>query len=610
MYQKIWTWSMAMNFGAVNWEKNPNHMRSELMRNKFFYGCIRQSTNFRIGAPPDIRRIASLPLLCLLLAVFGACFMSSPAAAQNDIGDLVIDRLQLGGQRMHSGLAARLWHEGRVVWSKELIDGMYDDLAILVEEAVESFTARQGASTVLMICLPRRISTETLMPHGQERTRRGLRGARLETDGTLSWLCPHEMIASNTDIGVRVGGKNDRSTMELWDFTEVAVFWRDDHIVVEKTVRGKRLLTMADVSLASARETMLLLGGWLTRAVQPDGRMTYRFFPSLGREGNGNNMIRQFMATLSLVRFAKAHPELRLTPLVRANIEYNVNSFYREIDGAGVIEYRDKRKLGAFALAALAIWESPFRDQFGGQLQQLITTIDSMWQLDGAFQTYYRSTRTGGQNYYPGETLLLWATMMAEQPDPRRLEQFNKSVRYYLDYHRRNPNPAFIPWHTQAYYIVWQHTRDKTLREAIFTMNDWLVEVMQQWDGDDVLPDERGRFFSPHHYFGPPHASSTGVYLEGLVDAYRLAAAVDDQIRKKRYKTAIMRGLRSIQQLQFTDAVDMFYVTRPHLVAGGVRTTVSENTIRVDNVQHNLMALMKVLDTFTAEDFYPETGAP
>ena len=133
-------------------------------------------------------------------------------------------------------------------------------------------------------------------------------------------------------------------------------------------------------------------------------------------------------------------------------------------------------------------------------------------------------------------------------------------------------------------------------------MNDWLL-AMQQWD-DVAAPDARGRFYDPRHpEYGPPHASATGVYLEGLIDAFALAREVGDSARVAAYRQAILRGLRSARQLTFFGDVDMYYVSKRDALRGGVRNTVYDNVVRVDNVQHNLMAVFKVLDRFTDDDF-------
>jgi hypothetical protein len=176
------------------------------------------------------------------------------------------------------------------------------------------------------------------------------------------------------------------------------------------------------------------------------------------------------------------------------------------------------------------------------------------------------------------------------------------SFRYYRDWHREQRNPAFVPWHTMAYEKVWNLTGDAALRDFVFEMNDWLLE-MQQWE-DAPADDVAGRFYNPDRPdYGPPHASSDGVYLEGLIASYRLAVGVEDDDRAESYRTAIARVTRNLMQLQFADEIDMYYVSQQDRVRGGLRTTVYDNRIRVDNVQHGLMGVLDVLDAFAPADY-------
>ena len=78
---------------------------------------------------------------------------------------------------------------------------------------------------------------------------------------------------------------------------------------------------------------------------------------------------------------------------------------------------------------------------------------------------------------------------------------------------------------------------------------------------------------------------------------------MEDVHRQESYRIAILRGLRSIAQLTFKDDSDMFYIAKRDRVRGGVRTTEYNNVIRIDNVQHSLMAIHKVLDAFGDGDF-------
>jgi hypothetical protein len=228
-----------------------------------------------------------------------------------------------------------------------------------------------------------------------------------------------------------------------------------------------------------------------------------------------------------------------------------------------------------------------------------------LWQDDGSFRTFYIPVdRNDVHNFYPGEALLLWAFLYRESGSDALLQRIMKSYRFYRDWHLKHRNPAFIPWHTQAYYIVWKQTRDPELRDWIFEMNDWLLG-MQRRDRD-IYPDTDGRFYDPTRPFGPPHASSTGVYLEGLIDAHQLAKEVGDTDRAETYRQAIVRGVRSVMQLEFADRIDMFYVPGRDRdrVRGALRTTVYKNEIRVDNVQHVLMAVQKILSAFTVAEYH------
>jgi hypothetical protein len=127
---------------------------------------------------------------------------------------------------------------------------------------------------------------------------------------------------------------------------------------------------------------------------------------------------------------------------------------------------------------------------------------------------------------------------------------------------------------------------------------------MQQWeDGEWVYPDERGRYYAPTKNYGVPHASSTGVYIEGLIDAWQLARDLGDDERREYYRKSLIRGIREMMQLQFVDDVDMYYVKDRKYVEGGIRTTVFDNRIRCDNVQHPMMGIIKVVRFFDADEY-------
>ncbi len=119
-----------------------------------------------------------------------------------------------------------------------------------------------------------------------------------------------------------------------------------------------------------------------------------------------------------------------------------------------------------------------------------------------------------------------------------------------------------------------------------------------------------GRFYVPGNVFGRPHASSTGIYLEGLIDAFWLARELGDIKRTENYRVAILRGLRSLMQLQYADQNNLFYVSgsQQKYALGGIRTNNYDNTVRIDNVAHGLAAMIKVLGIFRETDYLTLDG--
>ncbi len=371
--------------------------------------------------------------------------------------------------------------------------------------------------------------------------------------------------------------------------------------------RGNNFVPISNVTQENTRKLADLASEWIFNNIHKDGRLTYKYYPSTGRESASNNMIRQWLATVALEQVATEINNTTIWNIIEKNIDYNLRHFYREDGKYGLIAWNNKIKLGALAVATMALIMHPNRDKWSHQEAALLRTINFLWNKDGSFTTFFKPKgRTDNQNFYPGETLLLWAILYEHNRDERLLKRFMKSFKYYQNWHLNivNRNPAFIPWHTQACYKVWKQTRDKNLKNFIFEMNDWLLNI-QQWHSDVCYRDAIGRFYDPKRPFGPPHSSSTGVYLEGLIDAFRLARATGDERRINAYRIAIIRGLRSIMQLQFVDEIDMFYVSQSKCkyVYGGIRTTVYDNQIRCDNIQHNLMGALKILRTFNATDY-------
>ncbi len=381
-----------------------------------------------------------------------------------------------------------------------------------------------------------------------------------------------------------------------------------DGVDVRSLFRAARPIELVPMDQRAVADLAGGMSRWMLNQVQPDGRTVYKYWPSRGTEADGDNTIRQAMATICLGRIADrvADPDAR--DRADRNLDHLIATYYREDGAYGLAIEEEKVKLGGVALMALAILESPNRDRHSEALTRLTATINHLHNADGSFRTFYApADRNDCQNFYPGETLLFWAHALKAGLPGVTADAYMRAFRYYRAWFRTDSNPAFVPWHTQAHFVMRELVDEPELDGFIFEMNDWLLS-MQQWDSAPYA-DLLGRFYDPERpHLGPPHASATGVYLEGLIDAFELARHYGDKPREAAYRRAILRGARSLARLQFKTDDDMFYISQRQRVEGGIRTETYNNEIRVDNVQHGLMGLQRVLERFAAEDYaQPDT---
>jgi hypothetical protein len=503
---------------------------------------------------------------------------------------------------------------------------MWDALALAIERGKADLGDRLARADRLEIDLTRnyrRLAYATDFKHivdeYSEKTprHRGLRGLSVKQGDKLAMWAPTLQLAENKSNRDRIEGLRVHweMTEEQVGASEFATFEADQVLVrLDKSpveavsmFRGNRVVDIDEVRKPSTEKLATGMAQWIIHNVGPEGRLTYELRPSTGKEADGNNQIRQWMATNALILWAADRGDTAVFDLAEKNIDYNLGKFYSEDGELGRINEGQKVKLGAVALAAMALHTHPKRAKWAKQLGGLRRMVDHLWKEDGSFSSFYAGSTGEFWNFYPGEALLFWAALYETEKDPEILRKYKASFAFFKQWHLepKNRNPAFVPWHIQANYKLWKALGDDEaeLKKELVAFNleiaDWLVGV-QQWDGETkpLYPDELGRFYKKGASFGPPHASSTGVYIEGLIDAWQLAKELGDAPRRETYRVSLVRGLRSMMQLQFVDDVDLYYVAEPEKVVGGIRTTEYDSDIRCDNVQHPLMGIIKILRLF------------
>ena len=437
---------------------------------------------------------------------------------------------------------------------------------------------------------------------------RGVVGMEIKLADAVSRIAPTQMIANNlgfdraldrfhAEQGIDSSGFATRGMVRAFSAEQFLLPGGDGNEPV-KLYRGSTTVdALPPAENEHAAGLVNGIGHWMIQNQSNDGRIPYKYWPSRGMESPADNAIRNFLASWSLARLAKFRRSARLGEAARRNLRFNLSRYFQHIgNGRGAIVESTGAKLGASAVAGLAILEASDGQEFLEELGMLAEGINSLADEDSGFRTFFFPRARDGDNwnFYSGEALLFWAeATRLGIPEAPTLAQCANTFELCRARHKRKRNPAFVPWHTQACASLFAQTGRREFADFAFELNDWLLP-MQQWDG--LPPDMRGRFYDPARPdFGPPHAASTGAYVEGIAEAAALAHTVGDHARASSYELAISRGLRSLRQLQFRDARDAFYVSKRNRVMGALRTEVYDNAVRVDSAAHALLAAMKIL---------------
>ena len=316
-------------------------------------------------------------------------------------------------------------------------------------------------------------------------------------------------------------------------------------------------------------------------------RLQYMYYPSLDEYSPTNNHVRQLATLWSITKLKDFLQDSSFDDLIKETINYYLDYSVKTDKNYSYIMIENKAKLAYSAFLILSLLHVSDYPDNNKLLTSLAKGIISLQNVDGSFNTYFVSERNTGIDYYPGEAMLALMKLYNKTGNKTYLDSVYKAFHYYKEYWRKNKNTAFIPWHTQAYFLLYNEVKDPGIKDFIFEINDWLVNRYQI--RNDIYKDKIGGF--PQNN---PH-NSTSSYLEGIADAYLLARNIEDNFHFIKYRKAIQLGVRFIVLTQYTED-NAFYIGNQKRTVGGFRHSLISNTQRIDYTQHAIMALMKIYD--------------
>jgi len=257
------------------------------------------------------------------------------------------------------------------------------------------------------------------------------------------------------------------------------------------------------------------------------------------------------------------------------------------------IDWGGEMKVGTVSLAILGMvryYEATDRDKYNIYIEKFANFIVSQQRDDGAFAGIY-----GDEDedlYYSGEAFFALSLAYDIFEKNYYLESIEKALKYYWSPFYDYNNSAFIPWASSGCAKWFELTNDYKFLEFCFEMTD--IQISRQ--NYENLCDELGN--NLYGYFIGPTVN-TGVYLEGIGDAFRIAKSVYDSQRIANYYKSLKAGLEWLLSLQFRKESQL---TCPNRGYGGFHegfTIDDPYIVRIDYNQHAISAILRILREFS-----------
>ncbi len=339
-------------------------------------------------------------------------------------------------------------------------------------------------------------------------------------------------------------------------------------------------------------DSVLLAGDYLLQHIVKDGSWDYEFNASSGKSNGGYNVLRHAGTTYSLALVFKygRDPDHYNGTIRTLN---NLFSRYLDFEKRGgreiaIVRSGSIARLGGPALSLLALIEVKTVNPDAGydrELEGLKNFIVEMKRNNGSLQCYYGGDEDKHSDYYPGEALLALSKYHQMTNDTEVLDTLRSGLAYYNDYFP-NRYTAYSPWATEAITYLHSIEGDEELKEKGYAMAD---ACKRGQIGTTTTSDP---FFIGA--FSLNARSSTASRIESVCDSYLMAFRADDTIQASRYRTSMDLCAGFLMRLQI-DEEDASSLPDPDLAVGGVPNTAEDLTIRIDNVQHTAVVLIKVM---------------
>lgn len=402
---------------------------------------------------------------------------------------------------------------------------------------------------------------------------------------------------------------NDADGIRPVHFFKCDSFYTDGHNV--RRVRHdlwqeERSATQADFDLAIDLAT-----DYMKRAVGQDGKFVYLLDPTgqetppgPGQPAEEYNIVRHAGSLLALVYADEIREgkdkELRKATL-RA-IRYLLAAIVpaKGVKDADVIVENDSVKLGAVGLAVNAICrytKVTGDDQFLPAARRLANWIVQNQSPEGRFLAYEQRFSDGTilrrmSPYATGEAIWGLCALHELVRDGPWLDTAERAMDYFITTRERAVTRDLrFTDHWLLYSI--EHLNAAGRRNSLYASH--ARRMIQTITDPQIAPNLEQPLWAGA-YMRPPNTNQTATRVEGLTAGYRFfATQCGADLEMSRVRSSVEAASRFLFRQQFLIPQAMYH-PRPADVLGGFRGSSTDARIRIDTVQHALVALIGTRD--------------
>ncbi|MFO7736356.1 MAG: hypothetical protein R6W70_09120 [bacterium] len=354
---------------------------------------------------------------------------------------------------------------------------------------------------------------------------------------------------------------------------------------------------LREISLADIKETIDLAVDWYIENQHENGRFMYTYYPDREKEPEEGWCLRDLNAQYVLSEIAVERKHAELLKSVRKNLEMYKNALVTE-NGRLFLHWKKHLADSSIASTSFLMTTMLILDDDMNTAKKLAESIMDLQGENGRFKTDFvkKTDSETNQLYYPGETLLALSYYYDKTKDKRVLEVAEKAYEFYTDFFHNKKSDPFVPWQARAYKRFYEITGERKYASFVFRMMDWLLDSYPPLENS--MPGKEGAL--------KLRFASTGVYTEGLAEAYELAVSLNDRNRIKRYGKALKGAAKYLTNLQYKE-IDAYQFRKPDKIVGAMTMKPFDNETRLDATYHAVGAL-HIIDRFMNDREFEKLG--